>query len=265
MDTPNGTYADYTVVPANTAYHLPDQVSFEEGATATLALYTAAVALWRNLGLRMPGQRGDEAAQLEKETVVINGASGAVGSFAVQLAKASPGVGKVIAIAGSSRKTVEEVGADVVLDYRSASIADDLKSALGGEKVKYIFDCANSATSVAYLTPSFAQGARYTSVTPTRKLPMYPDGDEQKAMLEKAEAWFEQVWVGSVHDDKPSDGKLFGAIASRIFEWLFAEGKLRGHPYTVLGGLEKVDEGLATLKGRKGGDNRKLVYRVQEP
>jgi len=37
MDTPRGTYAEYTVCPAHTVFHIPDSFSFEEAATIPLA------------------------------------------------------------------------------------------------------------------------------------------------------------------------------------------------------------------------------------
>lgn len=85
-DTPNGTYAEYAICPEQTAFRIPDTMSDEEAATIPLAIFTAAVGLYRNLGMPAPWDRSDEkAASTEKVPLVVNAASGAVGAFAISL------------------------------------------------------------------------------------------------------------------------------------------------------------------------------------
>ena len=99
-----GAFAEY--VSAKTAVaRKPANLSFEEAAAVPIAASTALEAI-RDHGKLQPGQR-----------VLVNGASGGVGSFAVQLAKAL-GAGHVTAIC--SARNVERaraLGADRVLDY----------------------------------------------------------------------------------------------------------------------------------------------------
>ncbi|KAI6901515.1 hypothetical protein KC318_g8960 [Hortaea werneckii] len=49
MDTPNGTYPEYTICPYQTVLPLSGSISDEEAATFPLAIFTAAVGLYRNL------------------------------------------------------------------------------------------------------------------------------------------------------------------------------------------------------------------------
>ncbi|BGP44632.1 quinone oxidoreductase [Rhodotorula kratochvilovae] len=84
-----------------------------------------------------------EVGQIKPEhTVVISGAAGATGSAAVQIAKHIVGCKKVIAIAGGSAKCdwVKSLGADVCLDYKSDSFADDLVKATQDGYVDVYFD-----------------------------------------------------------------------------------------------------------------------------
>ena len=88
MNTPNGTSAGYTICPEQPVFRIPDSMSDEEAATIPLTIFTAAVGLYRNLGLPAPWDRSDANAP-DNSTValVVNAASSAVGAFAIKLAK----------------------------------------------------------------------------------------------------------------------------------------------------------------------------------
>ena len=116
----NGAFAEYVVVPAKLLAPKPSNLSFEEAAVVPWAA-TALQGL-RNAGGLKPGQ-----------SVLINGASGGVGTWAVQIAKALGA--KVTAVC--STRNVEKVralGADEVLDY---SRQDFL---MGGARFDLMFD-----------------------------------------------------------------------------------------------------------------------------
>jgi NADPH-dependent curcumin reductase CurA len=75
------------------------------------------------------------------DTVVVSGAAGATGSMVVQLAKHVLGCKRVIGIAGGEKKCrwVESLGADICVDYKSASFEQDLIKATEGY-VEVYFD-----------------------------------------------------------------------------------------------------------------------------
>jgi NADPH:quinone reductase-like Zn-dependent oxidoreductase len=98
-----GAYAEY--VCARMVESKPANVTFDEAAAVPVAAITALQAL-RDHAQLQPGR-----------TVLVNGASGGVGTFAVQIAKAL-GAGEVTAVC--SPRNVEQaraLGADVVVDY----------------------------------------------------------------------------------------------------------------------------------------------------
>jgi NADPH2:quinone reductase len=264
MDTLRGTYAEYTVCPEQTVFHIPESMAFEEAATIPLAMYTAAVGLFRNLKLPLPFERADEKSGSEKKALIINGASSAVGAFALKLAKLNPSISPIIATAGSAASFVKDLGgADAILDYRSPTIIQDIETALGGpgKKAYYVFDAANSEASVNYLTAILAPNGRYTCTQGVAGGIYGPS--TQKPTLEKWGGWWEQIWVGSVHDN-PAGGILFGGVMSKIIETLVFEGKFNGHPYEIVeGGLNGVEAALIKLRDRKGG-NEKFVTRIAD-
>jgi NADPH:quinone reductase-like Zn-dependent oxidoreductase len=99
-----GAFAEY-VTSKNAVARKPANVSFEEAAAMPIAALTALQAL-RDRGQLEPGQR-----------VLVNGASGGVGTFSVQLAKAL-GAGHVTAVCSTRNvERARSLGADHVLDY----------------------------------------------------------------------------------------------------------------------------------------------------
>ncbi|HKR25517.1 MAG TPA: NAD(P)-dependent alcohol dehydrogenase [Allosphingosinicella sp.] len=101
-----GAFADYVCAPETAFVHKPASVSFEAAAATPIAGLTALQALRDSGRLRSGG------------TVLINGAAGGVGSFAVQIAKALGA--RVTAVCGAgSAPLVRRLGADAAIDYRS--------------------------------------------------------------------------------------------------------------------------------------------------
>jgi len=256
MRTPRGTYAEYSVCPANTVFHIPKDMSFEDAATIPLCAYTAAVGLYRNLNLPLPFSRPD----LNPIPLIINGAGGAVGAYALQFAKTNPSISPVIAIAGSNAQFAKDLGADIIADYRSPTIADDLAKALkdvkNADKVR-VLDATNTDSSVKYLSSVIdSKLGRYTctsKITPT-----------QKPILDQWGGWAEQIWVGSVHEDNPAGGFLFGTVMSKVIERMLALGQFKGQPIEIIeGGLNGVGTALVRLRDRKGG-NSKYVTRIAD-
>jgi NADPH:quinone reductase-like Zn-dependent oxidoreductase len=107
-----GGYADYVRIDSAAVKPMPENLTFVEAAGIPLAGLTALQAL-------------DKAGtQLSGKSVLINGASGGVGTLAVQIAKAR---GATVSAVCSARNAalVADLGADAVIDYNSTAWADD--------------------------------------------------------------------------------------------------------------------------------------------
>ncbi len=107
------------MAPAATTFPLGPKTSFEDAATLPLAAMTAAIGLFRRLGIAAPDATANHhnGYNHHSEAIVINGASSSVGAFAVQLAKRAGLF--VVGVAGSGKAFAKEMGVDVVVDYRS--------------------------------------------------------------------------------------------------------------------------------------------------
>ncbi|HYJ06915.1 MAG TPA: NAD(P)-dependent alcohol dehydrogenase [Chthoniobacterales bacterium] len=107
----SGALAEYLCVPADGGVTLkPANVTFEQAAGVQVAGCTALQAL-RDSGKVQPGQK-----------VLINGASGGVGTFAVQIAK-SRGVQVTGVCSSRNVELVRSLGADRVIDYTNEDFA----------------------------------------------------------------------------------------------------------------------------------------------
>ena len=116
-----GAFAEYACTSESALVVKPDNVTFEQAASAPVAAFTALQGL-RDKGQIQPGQK-----------VLINGAAGGVGTFAVQIAKA---FGAEVTGVCSTRNVemVRSIGADHVIDYTQE---DFTKS---GQRYDLIFD-----------------------------------------------------------------------------------------------------------------------------
>ncbi len=116
-----GCYAEKVVRPATDVVKLPDNVSFNAGAALGIPYVTAHYGLFA---------RGDAVAG---ETVFIHGASGSVGTAAIQLAKRA-GL-KVVGSGGTDkgRQLILDEGADHVVDHTSEGYLEEVRELCGGE------------------------------------------------------------------------------------------------------------------------------------
>jgi NADPH:quinone reductase-like Zn-dependent oxidoreductase len=119
-----GTFAEYAVAPVEKVARKPRELSFEQAAVLPYPGFVAMQAL-RDHGQVQPGQH-----------VLVVGASGAVGTIAVQLAAAF-GATVTGVCSGEHADLVRSLGADDVMDYRKDDVADgsrrfDLVIDIGG-------------------------------------------------------------------------------------------------------------------------------------
>jgi NADPH:quinone reductase-like Zn-dependent oxidoreductase len=121
----NGTFAEYAVVAAGKLARKPANLSFEEAATVPVSASTALQAV------------RDQARVQAGEKVLVIGASGGVGSFAVQIAKAYGA--EVTGVASTAKlEAVRALGADHVIDYSQEDPTD------GRERYDVVLDIAGN-------------------------------------------------------------------------------------------------------------------------
>lgn len=163
-----GAYAEYAAVAEDRLARKPANCSFEEAAAVPVAGLAALQAL-RDLGHIAAGAR-----------VLINGASGGVGSFAVQIAKAYGAVVTAVS-SGKNAEFTTALGADRAIDYlredftRSGGAYDLIFDAVAGRTFSecrrvldrhgvYVSTLPSAATVRDLVVGSFRQGPRARAV-----------------------------------------------------------------------------------------------------
>jgi NADPH:quinone reductase-like Zn-dependent oxidoreductase len=121
------TFAELAVVPVAKLVHKPEGLAFEHAAAVPISGLTALQAV-RDVGKVQPGQ-----------SVLVIGAAGGVGTYAVQIAKAAGA--QVTGVCSTSKlDLVRSIGADHVVDYTRDDIVDL------GERYDVVIDIAGNRT-----------------------------------------------------------------------------------------------------------------------
>ena len=125
-----GAFAEYTCATESALAIKPDTVTFEQSASVPVASFTALQSL-RDKGHIQPGHK-----------VLINGAAGGVGTFAVQIAK---WFGAEVTGVCSTRNVnlVRSLGADLVVDYTQEDFTRS------GRRYALLFDCVGNHSLLA--------------------------------------------------------------------------------------------------------------------
>lgn len=148
----DGTAQEYVVLPERQAVALPDEASFDLGASLGIPALTAH----RCLTVSDAGPRRLEPGALAGRTVLVAGGAGAVGHAAIQLARWSGAL--VIATVSSDEKAAlaRAAGSDYVVDYTSEGATDEIRGAApeGVDIVVEVAPAANARRDAEVLAPN---------------------------------------------------------------------------------------------------------------
>jgi len=139
---PYGTAAEYTVVPQERAVPLPDGVAFDLGANLGVPALTAHRCLHAD-------------GPVEGRTVLVAGGAGAVGHFAIELARAA-GATVVATVSGPEKAALATAaGAHHVVNYRSGDPAAEIRAAApdGVDRIVEVALADNLALDLAVAAP----------------------------------------------------------------------------------------------------------------
>jgi NADPH:quinone reductase len=153
---PFGTAAEYVVLPSHQAVRLPDNVDLAAGA---------------NLGI--PALTAYQAAAIDGgvagKSVLVTGGAGAVGHYAIQMAKLLGAKQVLSTVSGPEKAALAQAaGADVVVNYKTEDVAARVREATGGRGVDRIIEvdlAANLGTDIQAIRPDgeivvYGSGAR---------------------------------------------------------------------------------------------------------
>jgi NADPH2:quinone reductase len=235
-----GTLAEYACVAENWLYPTPASVSDEQAAAAALTGITGHLGLFGRAHL----QAG--------ETLFVNGGTGGVGSMVVQMARA---VGAyAIATVGSAEKVAKcrELGADVVLNYKTDDVDKGIIDFTKGKGVDVWFETQREP-DLERIVKLVRQRGRIVLIAGRQARPTFPVGpfyvkdlslfgfamfnataEEQRRAAEDINRWLEEKKL------KVEIGKTFplseAALAHRLLEenTLHKAGTLSGKIIVVL-------------------------------
>lgn len=160
-----GTAAEYISLAEHLVTPLPDELSFAAGATLGIPCMTAWCGLFAG-------------GSILGRTVLVTGGAGAVGHYAVQLAKW--GGARVIASVSTAAKAEQarHAGADLVVNYKSDDVVAKAMAFTGGRGVDHVVDVdfgGNIATTLKLMAVNstvaiYASNGNRTPVVPVREL-----------------------------------------------------------------------------------------------
>ncbi|MGD1858146.1 MAG: NADPH:quinone reductase [Leptolyngbyaceae cyanobacterium] len=128
-----GTAADYVVVPAHKAVPMPASLDFAAGASLGVPAMTAHFSIFSD-------------GPITDKTVLVHGGAGAVGAYAIQLAKWG-GAKTVLATVSSDQKAAvaKQMGADATINYRQDDVVSQVRERVGKQGCDRIVDVALAA------------------------------------------------------------------------------------------------------------------------
>ncbi|MEM8943627.1 MAG: NADPH:quinone reductase [Planctomycetota bacterium] len=222
-----GTAAELFTVPGANAVPLPADASFEAGACLGIPALTAFPAVFAD---------GD----VRGKKVLVTGAAGAVGRYAVQFAKL--GGAETIATVSNEQKgeLAKSAGADHVLNYKHDDIAAAVAEITAGQGVDRIVEVefgGNITTSVAVLKEGGIIAAYASQAKPTPAVPFY-------------DLMYKSILVRHVLTFQVSDELLRRALAD-IGRWL-AVGSLSHHVGETFALADAVSAHQAVERGTVG-------------
>lgn len=156
-----GTAAEHIAIDERLVTPLPARVSFAEGATLGIPCMTAWVCLFMD-------------GPIKGKTVLVTGGAGAVGHYAVQLAKW--GGARVIATVSSPLKAemARNAGADAVIDYRAEDVAESVLNVTDGRGVDRIVEVEFGANLPTSLKVIATNGVIATYASTSEPNPVVP-------------------------------------------------------------------------------------------
>jgi NADPH2:quinone reductase len=147
----SGTAQQFASVLAERVFHLPDDASFEVGASLGVPALTAHRAL--TVGEGFPARIAP--GSLSGKTILVPGGAGAVGHAAIQLASRAGAL--VISTVSSAAKATlaRAAGADLVIDYTSTDVVGEIRAVApkGVDLVVEVAASANQELNLAVLAP----------------------------------------------------------------------------------------------------------------
>jgi NADPH2:quinone reductase len=164
----DGTAQEFVVLPERQAVRLPDDISFDVGASLGIPALTAH----RGLTVSELGPKGLAPRALWEQTVLVAGGAGAVGHAAIQLARWA-GARVISTVSGDEKaKLARAAGAEHVVNYRNEKGSDEIRAFApdGVDVVVEVAPAANADLDASVLAPNGVVAAYASELGPKLEL-----------------------------------------------------------------------------------------------
>ncbi|KAE9407341.1 GroES-like protein [Gymnopus androsaceus JB14] len=266
--THNGAFAEYVRLEAPVTFKLPDEMTYEEGASLPGAHLSSVQALYMRLGIPKPFIQPSPS---EKEIILIWGGSTAVGHNAIQLARIS-GL-RIFAVAASAvHDDLKALGVEKCFDYKAETdVVKQIQDAAGEPGIIYGFDTVadNGTTEQCIDAMSFSRRSHLIVVLPPSEACQQRRIDKVKVefflgqTLLGAEFTFASTQVPAIPEDRTRALEYVVDYMPHILQgWKAGQGGTKFKPQHLRrmdGGLDKIEQGLKIMRDGKYG-REKLVY-----
>jgi len=160
-----GAARDYTLARASELAKIPSNLNWVDAAAVPLSALTAWQALFVQGTLDAAGIKGDAAARERNGAirVLITGAGGGIGTWAVQLAALAGAKGVVAVCGGDKADAVRKLGATEVVDYRQTSVEEWAVADPSARECQLVVDMVGGKTLTGCWT-AVSQGGTIISV-----------------------------------------------------------------------------------------------------
>ena len=254
----HGAWQTYTLLRDVGTSKLPPGLTFEQGAVFPMAMATAAMALFVELGIPHALARGGDAAaaaQKPSSALLVWGAASSIGASAVQIAR-NMGLTVFATASPQHHGWLKQLGATEVLDYGDGDVVAKLVQAAKarGLSIDLAFDPISQGATFDQVPAVVAAAASRKGKGKVATVLWWPEGKEKPG----------DVQVGL------TDGRRHGTDQQELGRWFFnewlenamADGTVVPAPpiEIVAGGVEAAPKVIDML--RKGVSGKKLVVRV---
>jgi NADPH:quinone reductase len=180
-----GTGAEYIALSVDLVTELPEHVSFAEGATLGVPCMTAHRSVF-------------VAGPVQGKIVLVTGGAGAVGHYAVQLAKWA-GATVITTVSSETKATRARAGgADHVINYRTEDVAARIRDITGGEGIDHIAEVDFGGNLAATMRVLKVNGSVMIYATNGDREPKLPVRD----LIQKNLAVYAMSLAGVPHADR---------------------------------------------------------------
>ncbi|KZT32638.1 GroES-like protein [Sistotremastrum suecicum HHB10207 ss-3] len=247
----NGAFSEYMTCLWDGTSLIPPSITPQEAASIPIPFATAMQCLYYKLPIPEYPHRSNG------EWIVIWSGASAVGQYAIQLARLA-GL-RIATTASPSRwKLVQNLGADVVVDYKDPEVIQKLRNATN-DSIQYGIDCISQKGTPQLVQQAFRpEGGDLVLVL--FNLDNLPRPEVKTRAMMGYNILGYEAQVGDIFYKAVPEQRAMWVRWCKLCTKLFGDGQLKPLDVEVIGGLDQVQKGFELL--RTGNHSKKIVFNV---